>query len=208
MTKPTAVIFDVGNVLYDWDPRLLYAPVFAGRGIDGSALDAFLRDVCTKEWHFQFDRGEPFADGAAELISRFPQHAEMIRLWGERFVDQVGGMLPGMRGIVDDLHAGGVPVYAISNFSGEFWPPFRAREAWLFDRFRDVVVSGDEGLVKPDPAIYRLALRRFGLRPEEALFVDDREENVAGAVAVGMHAVLFEGADALRGALVEAGLLR
>jgi len=202
-----AVIFDVGNVLYDWDPRYLYAPVFAERGLSDAALDTFLTRICTKDWHYQFDRGVPFAEGAAALTAEHPDHADLIALWGPRFVDQVGGLLPGMAALVDELAAADVPLYAITNFSAEFWPPFRAREAAIFDHFRDIVVSGKERLVKPNPAIYRLGLDRFGLPAGDAVFIDDREENVAAAKAVGLHALLFTDANALRRDLAMIGLL-
>jgi 2-haloacid dehalogenase len=100
-----------------------------------------------------------------------------------------------------------VPLFAITNFSADFWAPFRAGEEAFFRRFRDIVVSGEEKLIKPDPAIYYRALHRFGLRPEEALFIDDRAINVAGAEAVGMHAHLFTDADDLRRRLEAEGLL-
>ena len=103
-----------------------------------------------------------------------------------------------MADLVADLDAAGVPLYAITNFSGEFWPPFRAREAAFFAPFRDIVVSGDEKLMKPDAAIYRLALDRFGLQAEEAVFVDDNAANVAGANAFGIHGLLFTGEPQLR----------
>ena len=109
--------------------------------------------------------------------------------------------------LVADLNDAGVPLYAITNFSGEFWKPFRAREAALFDRFRDIVVSGDEELTKPDPAIYRLALQRFGLAAEEAVFVDDNAANVDAAARLGIHAMLFTGERALRSELTGFGLL-
>jgi 2-haloacid dehalogenase len=112
-----------------------------------------------------------------------------------------------MHELVAELDAAGVPLFAITNFSHEWWPPFRAREAALFDRFRDVVVSGAEKLVKPDAAIYRLALARFGLRAEEAVFIDDNEANVAGAAAVGMTALHFTGEGKLRRELSDLGLL-
>ena len=115
-----------------------------------------------------------------------------------------------MHALVDELHAADVPLYAITNFSHEFWPPFRAREAALFDRFRDVVVSGTEKLVKPDPAIYRLALARWGLEPGDTVFIDDNLANVEGARAVGMHAIHFAGlvdAAAVRAELTALGLL-
>lgn len=201
--RPAAVIFDVGNVLYDWNPRFLYERLID----DDRALDAFLRDVCTKDWHFQHDAGRPFAETSAELTARYPEHAALIALWGPRFNDQLGDMLPGMRELVLDLDAADVPLFAITNFSHEFWPPFRTREAELFDRFRDIVVSGEEQLVKPDPAIYTLALQRFGLAGSDAIFIDDRLDNVEAARGVGMRAHHFTDASALRAELAALQLL-
>ncbi|WP_213980133.1 HAD-IA family hydrolase [Sphingomonas sp. dw_22] len=203
MGAPSAVIFDVGNVLYDWEPRRLYERLIE----DDRALDAFMAEVVTKAWHFQHDAGRPFAETSAELSARYPQHADLIGLWGPRFNDTLPGMLPGMEAIVGDLDARGVSLFGITNFSGEFWPPFRAREAAIFDRFRDIVVSGDERLVKPDPAIYALALARFGLKGPDAVFVDDSRPNVEAARAAGIHAVLFTGGAAFREELVRLHLL-
>ena len=166
MANPGVVIFDVGNVLVDWQPALLYEKLIP----DASVRAGFLRDVATKEWHFQHDAGRPFAETSAELIATHPEHAEAIAAWGPRFGEQVAPM-PGMAELVEDLAARGVPLFAITNFSHEFWPPFRADHAAMFDRFAGIVVSGEERLTKPDAAIYRLALNRFGLSPEEALFV-------------------------------------
>ncbi len=194
MPHPSSVIFDVGHVLYDWDPRVLYQRLIP----DDEALDVFLDEICTREWHFQHDRGRDFAETSAELIARHPDHADLIAAWGPRFAEQIPGPMPGMPALVADLDSAGVPLYAITNFSHEFFPPFRAREAALFDRFRDIVVSGEEKLMKPDAAIYRLALDRFGVAAADAVFVDDRQANVDGAAAVGMHALLFTGADRLR----------
>ena len=203
MTGPTVVIFDIGRVLYRWDPRFLYERLIP----DADALDAFLRDVVTIPWHFQHDAGRDFADTSAELIAQFPQHRVLIEAWASRFLDSIPGPVADMPQLVDELHARGVPLYAITNFSHEFWLPFRAREAAMFDRFRGIVVSGDEKLVKPDPAIYRLALDRFGLRAADAVFIDDNEANVAGAAAVGLHALHFTDEPALRRDLATLGLL-
>jgi len=199
---PTAVIFDVGRVLFDWDPRFLYERLID----DDQTLEVFLRDVVTTDWHFQHDAGRPFAETSAELIARFPEHEELIALWQPRFNDTNKAPIPGMHELVVELDAARVPLFAITNFSGEFWPPFRDKHAHLFDRFRDVVVSGDEKLMKPDAAIYRLALDRFGLKPHEAVFIDDNAENIAGAAAIGMAAIQFTDADALRRELADMGL--
>lgn len=198
-----AVIFDIGNVLFHWHPRFLYERLIG----DDRALEAFLDEVVTVEWHFQHDAGRDFADTSAELTARYPQHAELIAAWGPRFNDSVGGPVAGMHALVEELDSAGVPLFAITNFSHEFWPPFRAQWPDLFDRFRDVVVSGDEKLVKPDPAIYRLALARFGLESHEAVFIDDNAANVTGAEALGIRSVLFSDADDTRRELVDAGIL-
>jgi len=202
IAPPRAVIFDVGNVLYDWQIRPFFAEL-----LPAHELDAFLRDVLTMEWHAQHDAGRPFAETSAELIAQYPRHAAAIMAFGTRFADTVPHMLPGMEAIVHDLRVAQVPLYAITNFSHEFWLPFRAREAAIFDLFEDIVVSGEERLVKPDPALYRLALERFGLMPGEAIFIDDRAENISAAEALGIRGHVFTDAVALRSVLAAAGLI-
>jgi 2-haloacid dehalogenase len=201
--KPTSVVFDVGHVLFDWDVRHLYAKLIDGQ----DALDAFLRDVVTLEWHTQHDAGRPFAETSAELAARYPQHRDLIAAYGPRFGETIPGPIPGMHQLVAELDAAGVPLFSITNFSGEFFRPFRADHAALFDRFREILVSGDERLVKPDPAIFALALERFALAPGEGLFIDDRSENVAAAEAAGFVGHLFCGAEGLRTDLERYGLL-
>lgn len=203
MKPVTAVVFDIGRVLVDWNPRFLYERLIG----DDRALDAFVRDVVTEEWHFQHDAGRPFAETSAELIAAHPHHADLIAAWGPRFNETNRALIPGMETLVAELDDAGVPLFAITNFSGEFFPAFRAKYAALFARFRDIVVSGDEKLVKPDPAIYRLALKRFGLRAEEAVFIDDNAANVAAAAEMGMIALRFIDAETLRKNLTELGLL-
>ncbi len=198
----TSVIFDIGNVLYDWDIAALYAQLIA----DPAERAWFCRTVVTPEWHFQHDAGRPFADTSAELIARFPAYAEQIRAFGPRFKETIVGEVPGMADIVQALAARAVPMFAITNFSAEFWPAFRAT-ARLIDPVRDVVVSGAVGLVKPDPAIYALACRRFGVAPAQALFIDDRADNVAAARAFGMAAHQFRDAATLAPVLAAHGLI-
>ncbi len=199
----TAVVFDVGKVLVEWAPHYLYDKLIP----DANARGTFLRDVVTPDWHFQHDAGRPFAETSAELIARFPQHRALIEVWGPRFNETIPHLIPGMADLVAALAARDVPLFGITNFSGEFWAPFSAREAALFGPFRDIIVSGDEKLVKPDPAIYQLALYRFGLAAGEGLFVDDRLENVQAAEANGFAGHHFIDAATLRADLTDRGLL-
>ncbi len=200
---PTAVIFDVGNVLYGWDPHSFLARQLP----EDEARMRFIEDIGLWEWHDTLDGGRPFDEAAAELSGKFPEYAHLISAWGNRFGETISDPVPGVHAIVEELDARGVPLFGITNFSADFWAPFHQKEEAFFRRFRDIVVSGEEKMLKPDPAIYFLALRRFGLQPHEALFIDDRQINVEGAEAVGMHAHLFTTAEDLRARLEAHALL-
>lgn len=203
MARPHAVIFDVGGVLFQWSPRFLYERLIE----DDRALDAFLETVVTRDWHFQHDAGRPFAETSAELIAQFPEHEALISVWQDRFNETNGGVVPGVIEILNELDAKGVPLFCITNFSGEFFPPFKAARPDIFGKFRNIVVSGDEKLIKPDPAIYALALERFGLAPGEAVFIDDVPANADAATAAGIQGIRFTDAESLRAELVGLGLL-
>jgi 2-haloacid dehalogenase len=201
--RPKAVIFDVGNVLYGWDPD-----AFLVRQItDDEARLRFIEDVDLYAWHETLDGGRPFAEAEAELNEKFPQYAALIAAWSDRFGETISGPVPGVHALVDALDARGVPLFAITNFSADFWPPFHEKERAFFGRFKGIVVSGEVKLLKPDPAIYYLALDRFRLRPADALFVDDRAINVEAALAVGLKAHLFVDAPDLQQRLEAEGLL-
>jgi 2-haloacid dehalogenase len=199
----TAVVFDVGNVLYGWDPQSFLVRQIA----DDEARLKFIEESDFFGWHESMDGGRPYDEAAAELSEKFPAYADLISAWSDRFGETITGPVPGTHEIVEALDANGVPLFAITKFSADFWPPFHARERAFFDRFRDILVSGEVRMLKPDPAIYYLALDRFGLKPAEALFVDDRQINVDAALAVGMRAHLFIGADDLRARLDDEALL-
>jgi 2-haloacid dehalogenase len=199
----TAVVFDVGNVLYGWDPDSFLVRQIA----DDEARLRFIADSDFYAWHESLDGGRPYAEAAAELEEKFPEYAALIAAWSARFGETISGPVPGMQDLVAELDGRGVPLFAITNFSADFWPPFHEKERAFFARFRDIVVSGEEKLLKPDPAIYYRALDRFRLRPADALFVDDRRINVEGALAVGMKAHLFTDAADLRTRLEAEGLL-
>jgi 2-haloacid dehalogenase len=196
-----AVIFDVGRVLFHWDLRHLFAKLIA----DEAELERFVSTVITPEWHFQHDAGRPLAEMVAERVGEFPEHEALIRAYSTRFNETIPCPVEGMMTLVEELDASGVPLFVITNFGHEFWQLFRPTQP-IFDRFRDILVSGTERLVKPDPAIYRLALERFGLEADEALFIDDREDNIAGAKSVGISGHVFRDAGATRLWLREQGL--
>ena len=200
---PSAVVFDVGNVLYGWDPDSF----FAARIADPDERSRFLAESGFMAWHEALDGGRAFEEAAHDLSGRFPEYAALIRAWSDDFGSTITGPVPGVHEIVAELDARGVPLFAITNFSADFWAPFEAGEQAFFSRFRGIVVSGREKLLKPDPAIYRLALDRFGLAPHQALFVDDRLINVHGAEAVGVCGHLFAGAADLRARLEAERLL-
>ncbi len=196
-----AVVFDIGNVLYHWNMRRLFAKLIA----DADELDWFLAHVVTEEWHFQHDAGRPLAEMVPERIAEFPAYADHITAYTTRFIETIPGPVAGMIALVDDLAARKVPIFGITNFGAEFWDQFRPT-APVFDHFTDIIVSGVEKLVKPDPAIYTLALRRFGLAPGEALFVDDRLENIESAAANGFVGHPFKDAATLRHVLHDHGI--
>ena len=160
----------------------------------------------TPAWHFQHDEGRNLVDTSAELIAQYPQHRELSELYGPRWLETVSGPVPGMIELVEELATVDVPLFAITNFSHEFWPRFIAT-APVFRYFRDIVVSGDERLVKPHAPIFELAMQRFGLERGEALFIDDREENVTGSETAGLIGHLFDGEAGLRRCLGQFGLL-
>ena len=203
MTKITTVVFDVGKVLFEWDLRHLFAKLIP----DSEELDWFLAHVVTPEWHFQHDAGRPLADMTAELTAQYPHYGPLIEAYRARFNETIPGPVPGSLDIVHDLAAQDVPLFAITNFGAEFWDMFRPTQP-IFDLFGDIVVSGVEKLAKPDPAIYALALERFGLQPGEAIFVDDNHANVVSARANGFAAHHFTDAGTLRSELVSLGLLQ
>lgn len=197
-----SVIFDVGRVLFDWDLRYLFAKLIAEK----DELEWFVTNVVTPQWHFQHDAGRPLAEMVPERKAEFPGHASLIDAYATRFNETIPGPMPGSLELVERLDAAGVPLFAITNFGHEFWEAFRPTQP-VFDCFRNIVVSGTEKLMKPDPAIYHLAIERFGVDPAGALFIDDNAANVAGAESVGIAGHLFEDAATLEIDLIARGYL-
>lgn len=192
-----AAVFDVGGVLLDWDPRHLYRDVFETE----AEMDRFLADICTRDWHMQHDAGVPFAETIPAHCGRFPEHAELIRMWEHRYLDMVAGEVPGTVDVLRALHERGTRLYVLSNMPTDVWPQLSAAFDW-FDLFDGAVISGAEKVMKPHAAIYEVLHTRFGVDPTTAVFVDDVEANVAAATALGFTGIRFTNATDLRAALL------
>ena len=200
---PQAVVFDIGRVLFDWNLRYLFAKL-----IDEEAqLDWFLAHVLTEDWHIQSDAGRPLAEMVAELRGRHPEHEPLIDAYRDRFNETIDRPIEGTHALVRRLHAAGVPLYALTNFGAEFFAGFRPTEP-IFELFEDIVVSGEEGVAKPDPRIYEIAEKRFGYTPEALFFTDDNPHNIAVAEERGWRTHLFTDAATLETELIRRGLLR
>lgn len=200
--KVGAVVFDVGRVLVQWDLRALFAKLIP----DSEELEWFLSNVVTEEWHFQHDAGRPLGDMVPELKALHPDHAHLIDAYATRFLETIPGPVPGTCALVERLAARAVPLFAITNFGAEFWAQFRPTFPPL-DHMREIVVSGEERIVKPDPDIFHVAARRFGRAPAEMLFIDDNLANIETAEALGWQVHHFTDAPALEADLERRGLL-
>lgn len=203
MQRPIgAIVFDIGGVLLDWDPRHLYRKLYE----DEQEMERFLSEVCTLEWHDAHDRGKPVEMSCAELAATHPAYSEQIYAWGQRSEEMVRGPIAQTVGILRELKDAGVPCYALTNMEIETYP--QRVERFPFLRWFDgAVVSGFEGVAKPDVEIFELLLRRFSLAAESTLLIDDSPRNVRAALSVGMQAVEFRSAAQLREVLVGARVL-
>lgn len=197
-----AVIFDLGNVLVDWDPRHLYRDLIA----DEAAVERFVSEICPMSWHRRLDAGEPFAAAIADRITEFPKEAALIRVYDTGWPRMFKGEIAGTVALLSALDAAGMALYAITNFPAEKWPEFLTSYPFS-QRFRDVIVSGREGVIKPDRRIYDLAVRRFQVRPEHTLFIDDRADNIEAAAALGFRTHHFKEPAGLEAALRDLSVL-
>ncbi len=197
------VVFDLGGVLIDWDPRHLYRKLFEG---DEAAMERFLREVCSPEWNRRQDAGRSWAEAVRTLTRAHPDLADMIAAYDLRWPEMLGGSIDESVRILDDLRATGVRLLAMTNWSTEKWPFALARFGFL-GWFEAIVVSGEIGAAKPDAAIFRHLLDRFGLVPAATLFIDDTAANCRAAADLGMVVVHFVGAPQLRRSLESLGLL-
>ena len=191
--NPTQIVFDIGNVLIEWDPRHLYKKMFD----DHEKMEWFLANVFTMDMNRECDRGLLFADAVAEVTARFPDWHEEIRAFDERWPEMVPGPIKGTVDLLHEIRAKKISNHAITNFSHEKFALARQRFDFL-NGFGVTIVSGEEQLLKPDAAIYDLFLKRAKVEAQDCVFIDDTHANVLAAQGVGMHAIHFKDPEDLR----------
>jgi 2-haloacid dehalogenase len=201
-TEITAVVFDIGGVLLEWDPRHLYRKLFD----DQAEMETFLREVCTLRWHAAHDRGVPAEESCAKLAAAHPDQAEAIFAWTRRSEEMISGPIHGTVEILRQLKDSGTPCYALTNMEAETYPKRLSRYPFM-SWFDGTVVSSHEGVIKPEAEIFHRLLSRFGLEARATAMIDDSAKNLETAARVGMTPIQFRGSDQLRACLEELGLL-
>lgn len=202
-SSPTTVVFDLGGVLIDWDPRHLYRTLFE----DEAAMEAFLAEVTTPDWNRAQDAGRPWAEAVEVLVARYPDQRELIEAFHRRWPETLGGPIDGSVAILDELRASDVRLLVLSNWSAETFPVARSRYPFL-DWFDGIVISGEVGSAKPDARIFEHLIARYAVEPSRTIFIDDSPDNVEVAGRLGFMAIRFRDPVSLRQELAELGLLR
>lgn len=196
--KIRALFFDFGGVLIEWNPRRIFERYFPGQP---QALEQFLGEIGFFEWNHEQDKGRPFHQGVNLLMQSFPKYAHMLQDYQHRWEESIGGPIDGSIEILRRLHGMGLALYGLSNWSAETFPIIRRRHEF-FGLFDQMIISGEVGLAKPDPAIFRLALQTASRPASECLFIDDSQENVDAARALGLHAIRFTTPEELQADLI------
>ena len=199
---PTTVVFDLGGVLIDWDPRHLYRKLFE----DPDEMESFLAEVTTAEWNAHQDAGRPWADAVETLVAEYPERRELIEAFHRRWPEMLAGAIPGTVDVLTDLRATGIRLVALSNWSAEMFPIAQERFDFLA-WFEGIVISGEVGVNKPDRRIFEHLVERFGIDPAAALLVDDSPANIDAARAFGLGAIHFTDAKTLRRDLIRLAVL-
>lgn len=181
------VIFDFGGVLLDWNPRHLYRSYFN----DDALMEYFLANVCTFEWNADNDRGVPMAENVSRLQAQFPEYAEPIAMFKERWSEMLHGEIAEGVALLREIKRRGYRLYGLTNWEAETIGVAYDRYDF-FSLFDGIVVSGEEHVIKPEPEIYYRLLDRYGLRADECLFIDDNQQNIEAARALGIASVLFD----------------
>ena len=199
----TTIVFDLGGVLIDWNPRYVYRQLLESE----AEVNQFLQEVATMDWNIQQDRGRTLAEGTRLLIERHPNHTQLIQAYYGRWTEMLGGPIAETVEILDELRQSGkYRLLALTNWSAETFPIAQKRYNFL-GWFEGTVVSGVEQCIKPELQIYQILFERYKLNPADCLFIDDNEKNVAGSISAGMPALHFENPAQLRQELVSRGIL-
>jgi 2-haloacid dehalogenase len=189
----SAVVFDLGGVLIDWDPRHLYRQLFS----DQREMERFLARICTPDWHREHDLGADITASCERLAALHPAHREMIMTWAQRGEEMAVGQFDQVVRLLAEVKAAGIPCYALSNMEPEAFVIRLGRFPFM-NWFDGHVISGLEGVAKPDPRIFQILLERYCLAPEETVFTDDSSLNIEAARALRINAVQYSGAQQLR----------
>ncbi len=202
--KIDTIIFDLGNVLIDWNPRYLYRKILK----DEEQITWFLENICTSEWNDQQDAGRTFDEAVKELVAKHPEWEEAITAWGSRWQETIGGPITETVQILRSLkESKKFRLYALTNWSAETFP-------WALDNFEflhwfeGIVVSGREKTRKPFPDFFQILFDRHKVTPSNAIFIDDNVKNIHGGRAVGLNTILFKNPEQLRAELATAGIMR
>ena len=202
MSLIKSVVFDLGNVLIDWNPRYLYRKLFPNE----KEVELFLENICDEEWNAKHDAGQPFSKGIIELTNLHPQFRTQIHDWYNRWEEMLGGPLDDTVKILAELKKNQVPLFILSNWSAETYPKAEALYDFL-QWFDGKIISGEIGKIKPDPEIYKLLIETYNLSPNNTFFIDDKLANVEAAEDSGIHGIHFQNAATLREDLEKLELL-
>lgn len=201
MANISTIVFDLGGVLIDWNQKHLYRKIFK----TDEEIDWFIANICTPAWNHLLDAGKPFEEGVKELVAQHPKYESEINAYWKRWTEMLGGPMEPTVEILDDLATRDLRLLALTNWSAETFP--HVSHYPFFNHFEGVLVSGEEKLAKPDPAIFHLLAERYDLNPEECLFIDDNGDNIQTAKAIGFQTVHFKNAEDLSVRLHEFGIL-
>lgn len=201
MRKITSVVFDIGGVLIDWNPRHMFRNVFESE----EEMEWFLSNICTYDWNVQQDGGKLFSVATAELSAKYPEYSDKIAMYYGRWTEMLGGELSDTVEIFQELKSAGMPLYALSNWSHEAFPYAYERYGFM-KQFDGLVVSGYEKLLKPDHAIYRVLMERYNINPAESVYIDDNKPNADAARELGFYSIHFQSPEQLRRELKNIGL--
>jgi len=202
MADIRGVIFDLGGVLIDWSPMYLYRKVFAG---DEAKAADFLARICPYDWNVEQDAGRELDEATNERVAMFPEWETEIRAYYGRWIEMIGGLVPGTADVIRELKGTGLRVFALSNWSRQTFDRI-VNDIDELKLFEEIVLSADHGCAKPDERLYHIALARFGMPVEQLVFVDDSLRNVEAAEALGLKALSFAGAERLRADLRALGV--